>query len=85
MRSGNMTGYAPWCRRSKGGRVTNTGRPERPLVTNHAKMSHRGAPCDLVIQMARLGDLVQTLPAIESLQEALSETHLMSSCAGTVE
>ena len=36
---------------------------------------------DLVIQMARLGDLVQTLPAIEALQEAYPERRLDVLCA----
>ncbi len=39
------------------------------------------APRDLVIQMARLGDLVQTLPAIESLQEAYPKRTLDVLCA----
>ncbi len=46
-------------------------------------MPHEPAPepRDLVIQMARLGDLVQTLPAIESLQEAYPERTLDVLCA----
>ena len=39
------------------------------------------APRDLVIQLARLGDLVQTLPAIEALQEASPERILDVVCA----
>lgn len=38
-------------------------------------------PRDLVIQLARLGDLVQTLPAIEALQEASPERTLDVVCA----
>ncbi|MGC3973818.1 MAG: glycosyltransferase family 9 protein [Nitrospira sp.] len=46
-------------------------------------MPHEPSPehRDLVIQMARLGDLVQTLPAIESLQEAYPERRLDVLCA----
>lgn len=46
-------------------------------------MPHEPAPehRDLVIQMARLGDLVQTLPAIESLHEAYPERTLDILCA----
>lgn len=46
-------------------------------------MPHEPAPehRDLVIQLARLGDLVQTLPAIESLQEAYPERSLDVLCA----
>lgn len=46
-------------------------------------MPHEDSPKhrDLVIQMARLGDLVQTLPAIEALQEAYPERTLDVLCA----
>ncbi len=46
-------------------------------------MPHEPSPKhrDLVIQMARLGDLVQTLPAIEALQEAYPERRLDVVCA----
>ena len=46
-------------------------------------MPHEPSPAhrDLVIQMARLGDLVQTVPAIESLQEAYPERTLDVLCA----
>ncbi|MCW5799708.1 MAG: hypothetical protein LZF60_80406 [Nitrospira sp.] len=46
-------------------------------------MPHEESPehRDLVIQMARLGDLVQTLPAIEALQEASPERRLDVLCA----
>ncbi len=46
-------------------------------------MLHEPSPAQrsLVIQMARLGDLVQTLPAIESLQEAYPERTLDVLCA----
>ena len=46
-------------------------------------MPHESSPehRDLVMQMARLGDLVQTLPAIEALQEAYPERRLDVLCA----
>jgi len=46
-------------------------------------MPHEVSPehHDLVIQLARLGDLVQTLPAIEALQEAHPERTLDVVCA----
>ena len=46
-------------------------------------MPHEVSPehQDLVIQLARLGDLVQTLPAIEALQEAYPERTLDVVCA----
>ncbi len=46
-------------------------------------MPHEPSPeCrDLVIQLARLGDLVQTLPAIEALQEVYPERTLDVLCA----
>ncbi len=46
-------------------------------------MPHEESPerRDLVMQMARLGDLVQTLPAIEALQEAYPERRLDVLCA----
>ncbi|ODT45015.1 MAG: hypothetical protein ABS70_04135 [Nitrospira sp. SCN 59-13] len=46
-------------------------------------MPHEPSPetRDLVVQMARLGDLVQTLPAIEALQQAYPERSLDVLCA----
>ncbi len=46
-------------------------------------MPHESSPKhrDLLIQLARLGDLVQTLPAIEALQEANPERTLDVLCA----